>query len=131
MPETAALGARQRAAIAFIVEHPRAKQADVAEAVGVSDRTLRSWQLQPRYVAALDDATAASEATARGTARRLHGRVVGELAALAFDDPSPTVRLRACDSLLRHLHEYDLDGVLERLDALEQQQQLQHQRGAA
>lgn len=122
-PTTPPLSTRQRNAVAFICANPRARQPEIAAAVGVSDRTLRSWQLQPHYVAALDEATQASAAAARGMARRLHNRVIEELAALAFDDPAATVRLRACCALLDHLHQHDLDEIAARLDALEAHQQ--------
>jgi hypothetical protein len=112
------LSAKQRAAITHLIEDPRVRQIELAAAVGVSDRTLRSWSAQPHYVAALAAATAASEAAARGLAKRLHGRVVAELAALAFDDAQPGVRLRACVAILDHLHDGDLDDVLERLAEL-------------
>ena len=123
MTTTPTLNARQRAAIKHMIENPRARQADVAEAVGVSDRTLRSWAALPHFAAALDAATAASAAAARGRARRLQGLVIDALAALAFDDPSPMIRLRACAELLDHLHEHDVDDLVARLDELEARQQ--------
>jgi DNA-binding transcriptional MerR regulator len=125
MTDTPKLSARQRAAIKILIENPRVRQFELAEAVGVSDRTIRTWQLQPHFAAALDAAVAASAASARGLARRLHGDVVRELSALAFDDASPAIRLRACCALLDHLHNQDLDEVLERIDALEARHQEQ------
>ena len=120
------ISTRQRAAIKHMIENPRARQAEVAEAVGVSDRTLRSWAALPHFAAALDEATAESAAAARGRARRLHGQVIDELVALALDDPSPSIRLRACVELLTHVHNHDLDDLVQRLDDLEARQREEH-----
>lgn len=92
--------------------------AESAERVGVSERTVRRWQTDPRFRDALRD-------EARAAARRaVDGLLAGQVAAVqvlrdALADPVAGTRIRAATALLEHGQRVAGDDLDERLTALE------------
>ncbi len=93
--------------------------AEAAAETGVGERTMRRWQRDPEFVAAVRGAARESARDAASALLAVQRRAVAVLSA-ALGDDAPAVRLRAAGMVLDHGERALAIDVDERLDRVEQ-----------
>jgi len=117
------LSNKQRRAILALVSG--ATQEAAAEQVRINPRTLYRWRQSKPFQDALRTARAEAFSEALGLLQTQANAAVSRLIQLQTDqEASPSVRLSACCQhigfALRH---YEIESILPRIEALEQQQE--------
>ena len=112
----------REAAITALVAQPTIKGA--AASCGISEKTLHAWLKEPDFSKRLRDA---QQEVTRGTIGRILSTVgfaIDTLAEIAADsETAPGPRVTAAKALLEHsLKVYELEAVLQRIEALERRQ---------
>jgi hypothetical protein len=98
---------------------------DVARQIGVTERTVQRWQNLPAFKAELERQRRQLAEQALASLQGLADRAVARLGRL-IDSESESVALRACQFVLEQAREHiDQAEILERLEALEQEQESQ------
>lgn len=92
----------------------------VADACGVSARTLRRWRNRPEFAAAVADAVAGTFADARSAVLAASVTAATVARSLMADDRTPAaVRARLALGLLDLARDMHADNLADRLDRLE------------
>ena len=114
-----ALSPKQEEAISALLEHPT--QARAAQAVGISEKTLRRWLDRPAFAAAYRRARREAFGQALGLVQRCAPMAVNALAKIVTDPAAPVPsRVAAASALLRFGREaLELDDLAVRVEALE------------
>jgi hypothetical protein len=94
------LSRKQEQAVVALLEH--ATLAHAAAAVGVNEKTLRSWQKDPGFQAAYRDARRTIVERAVGRMQAATGDAVDTLVAVARSGAKDSDRVRAAVALLDH-----------------------------
>jgi len=110
----------QERAVFLLATKPLLSIKEVAAQLGVTDRTVRNWRVNPRFRQAVNEARGELVSTALAGLQHASMEAVGVLRE-ALGSGNEHARLRAADLLLGHLTKLsDLKDFAERLAALEE-----------
>jgi FixJ family two-component response regulator len=118
--DTKSLTWKQRKALDALLTGAKVK--DAALAAGVSDRTVKRWQIQKAFALDLQQrSTLATKDAARRLTTGLDDMLDVLMDVAQDEDATDHVRVRAANAWIGHQYRLvELGEVLERLDALEQ-----------
>jgi hypothetical protein len=116
----AKFGRKKEAAVAALLTQRTAEEA--ARSIGIGPATLRRWQKDPEFQAALREARKDAYRQTIGRMHHLSGAAVSVLGKVMMDpETPPPTKVRAADSILNHtakaIEIEDLDARLQELEA--------------
>jgi hypothetical protein len=116
----AKFGRKKEAAIAALLTQRTAE--DAARSIGIGPATLRRWQKDPEFQAALREAMKDAYRQTIGRMHHLSSAAVSMLGKVMMDPGTPpATKVRAADSLLNHTAKaIEIEDIDARLKELEQ-----------
>jgi hypothetical protein len=124
----AKFGRKKEAAIAALLTARNTEEA--ASSIGIGPATLRRWQKEPGFAAALREAQRFSYKQAIGRMHQASGAAVSTLLKVMVDPATPaSTKVRAADSVLNHtakaIEIEDLEARLANLETIADSQKAQ------